>query len=219
MSKTVYSLVLSDDVVAQIDRLAYRRGTNRSNMVNQILAEYVSYVTPEKRMQDTFRRIEALLSGQEALQLLLQPSDTMMTLRSPLAFKYNPTVRYSVELYRAPTDEIGELRVSLRTQNSNLLLYMMQFFRMWATLENRYIGARRYTAEDGKFTRGLTLTAQDGKTATLDSEALGALLCDYVKLFDASLKAFFYHLEDPQTAAGEIEARYRAYLSEQPVIL
>ena len=55
MKKTVYSLVLSEDVVAEIDRLAYHNGTNRSNMINQILAEYVSYVTPEKKMQDIFR--------------------------------------------------------------------------------------------------------------------------------------------------------------------
>ncbi|MBR6623769.1 MAG: ribbon-helix-helix protein, CopG family, partial [Ruminococcus sp.] len=59
MQKSVYSIVLSDDVVAQIDRLAYRHNTNRSNMINQILAEYVSYVTPEKRMQDTFARMES----------------------------------------------------------------------------------------------------------------------------------------------------------------
>ena len=39
MKKTVYSLVLSEDVVREIDKLATRRGTNRSNMVNQILAE------------------------------------------------------------------------------------------------------------------------------------------------------------------------------------
>ena len=47
--KNVYSIVLSSDVVDKIDRLAYERGTNRSNMINQILAEYVSYTTPEKR--------------------------------------------------------------------------------------------------------------------------------------------------------------------------
>ena len=39
MAKSVYSLVLRDEVVAEIDRLAYRMNTNRSNMINQILAE------------------------------------------------------------------------------------------------------------------------------------------------------------------------------------
>ena len=102
MQKSVYSIVLSDDVVAQIDRLAYRHNTNRSNMINQILAEYVSYVTPEKRMQDTFRRMESILQAADTFQVLMQPTDSTLTLRSAIAYKYNPSVRYAVELYRTP---------------------------------------------------------------------------------------------------------------------
>ena len=52
MSKSVYSLVLSDDVVAAVDRAAYALGSSRSNLINQILAEYVSFITPEKRRKD-----------------------------------------------------------------------------------------------------------------------------------------------------------------------
>lgn len=62
MQKNLYSLILSENVVAAVDRLAHSMNTNRSNMVNQILAEYVSYVTPEKRMRQIFQRLEAILS-------------------------------------------------------------------------------------------------------------------------------------------------------------
>ena len=93
MQKSVYSIVLSDDVVAQIDRLAYRHNTNRSNMINQILAEYVSYVTPDKRMQDTFRRMESILQAADTFQVLMQPTVSTLNLRSAIAFKYNPSVR------------------------------------------------------------------------------------------------------------------------------
>ena len=41
MKKAVYSLVLSEDVVDAVDRMAYSRGTSRSNLINQILAEAV----------------------------------------------------------------------------------------------------------------------------------------------------------------------------------
>ena len=41
MNKSLFSLILSEDVVAAVDRLAYSRGTIRSIMVNQILSEYV----------------------------------------------------------------------------------------------------------------------------------------------------------------------------------
>ena len=54
MKKSVYSLVLSDDVVEAVDRAAYQNGLSRSAMVNQILADYVSYTTPEKRMREIF---------------------------------------------------------------------------------------------------------------------------------------------------------------------
>ena len=39
MKKNLYSLTLSDDVVREVDALAHRMGTNRSALVNQILAD------------------------------------------------------------------------------------------------------------------------------------------------------------------------------------
>ena len=45
MKKTLYSLVLNDEVVREVDALAHRMGTNRSNLINQILAVYVNYIT------------------------------------------------------------------------------------------------------------------------------------------------------------------------------
>ena len=72
MNKSVYSIVLSDDVVAEIDRLAYREGTSRSNMINQILAQYVSYTTPEKRLSDIFSKAVELVESMDQLQVMLQ---------------------------------------------------------------------------------------------------------------------------------------------------
>ena len=100
MKKSVYSLVLSDDVVAQIDRLAYRQGANRSGFINQILAEYVSYVTPEQRIRDIFQRIGGAFSAYDGIRAEGVPTGSVMALQSALVYKYNPTVRYQVELYR-----------------------------------------------------------------------------------------------------------------------
>ena len=36
MKKSVYSLVLMDDVVKAIDDMAYKLNTSRSNLINQI---------------------------------------------------------------------------------------------------------------------------------------------------------------------------------------
>ena len=69
MKKTLYSLMLSDDVVREIDAMAHRYGTNRSNLINQILAEHVDLVTPERRIRDIFRQMETLLLGDRELRM------------------------------------------------------------------------------------------------------------------------------------------------------
>ena len=55
MGKSVYSVVLSDEVIEAVDEMAYRMKTSRSNLINQILAERVSYTTPEMRIREIFR--------------------------------------------------------------------------------------------------------------------------------------------------------------------
>ena len=100
MAKTMYSLMLSEDVVNAIDALAHRAGTNRSQMINMILAEYISYRTPEQRMREMFDSMERMLPADSPLQVMLRSSDSMLNLRSALAFKYNPTIRYTLELER-----------------------------------------------------------------------------------------------------------------------
>ena len=215
MNKSVYSLVLTDDVVAEIDRIAYENGTSRSNTVNQILAEYVSYDTPEKRIREVFSEVENLLTGSSRFQVMMQPSDSMFSLRSALAYKYNPTVRYSVELNRNLQPAIGELRVSVRSQNSALRLYMLQFFKLWSRIEQNLVGHVECAMADDRYIRRLAV-AEDRK---LDNEALGQAIAEYIRLFDTALKLFFNHLDQPETAIARVESLYGDYLRKNPAIL
>lgn len=215
MNKSVYSLVLTDDVVAEIDRIAYENGTSRSNTVNQILAEYVSYDTPEKRIREVFSEVENLLTGSSRFQVMMQPSDSMFSLRSALAYKYNPTVRYSVELNRNLQPAIGELRVSVRSQSSELRLYMLQFFKLWSRIEQNLVGHVECAMADDRYIRRLAV-AEDRK---LDNEALGQAIAEYIRLFDTALKLFFNHLDQPETAIARVESLYGDYLRKNPAIL
>ncbi len=216
MNKSVYSLVLMDDVVEQIDRVAYEMNTSRSNMINQILAEYVSYMTPEKRMREIFSAVEQQLACGSTFQVLLQPSDTMFSLRSALAYKYNPTVRYSVELYRNAKPLLGELRVSLRSQNSTLLLYLLQFFKLWVRVEESFLGRTESTVEDGRFIRKLVLRSEGAEP---DNETVGEAIAAYIDLFDRALKAFFANLSDPQRAVVQVQRLYVDYLHGQRILI
>ena len=203
MDKSVYSLVLSDDVVSEIDRMAYELNTSRSKMINGILADYVSYETPEKRMRQVFDRIDNMLVG-DMFQRLLQPSDSMFSLRSALSYKYNPTIRYSVELYQNAAPWIGELRVSVRSQNSTLMLTMLQFFKLWSRIEASYIGRTEYSIEDGRYVRKLRLPRENAS----DYTAVGEAIASYIGVFDRAIKTYFENLTSPQYAVVAVEKIY-----------
>ena len=61
MSKSVYSLVLTDQVVEAIDALAYTMGTSRSALIDRILAGHVSYTTPDMRINNIFDSVSRLM--------------------------------------------------------------------------------------------------------------------------------------------------------------
>ncbi|MCR4726050.1 MAG: hypothetical protein K5753_02390 [Clostridia bacterium] len=199
MKKNVYSLVLSENVIAAVDRLAYERHTNRSNLINQILAEYVSYETPEMRMQNVFDRMQALLGS--AFQPLENASPTMLTLRSALSYKYNPTVRYQVELYRMPQVAVGELKVSMRTQSATLSLLVMRFFKLWIEIEKAHHPDSVATVTDGRLVKRFV-------SETLDSEIVADGISAYVDAFDHALKTFFCYSDRPEIAEANVEKTY-----------
>ena len=208
MKKTVYSLVLSEDVIREVDKLAYQSGTNRSNMVNQILAEYVSLITPEKRMSHLLAEVRRHFAEAAGFQLPEGGSAGMMNLRTALRYKYNPTVRYCLELSR-DNNSIGTLRVSLRTQNMQLILRMMDFYNLWDAVEKIFIGPQNSIIEGERYYRVLMLQS---------AVPQGYLLADYITTFDAALKLFFAEQEPLSRATrGKIERLYRDYTERQGV--
>lgn len=213
MNKSVYSLVLSDEIVQEIDRLAYEAGTSRSGMINQILADYLRYTTPEKRMREVFDAIEHMLMG-SVFEPQLQPSDSMFSLRSALDYKYNPSVRYSVELYKNARPLLGELRVSIRSQNSALVLAMLQFFKLWTRIETAYVGRVECAMEDGRYIRKLRLTDD-----TADNERIGEGIAAYIRLFDRALKTYFEYLNEPAAAVASVEKLYVSHIHSGGMIL
>lgn len=127
MKKTLYSLMLNEEVVREIDRMAHRMGTNRSALINQILADYTSVMTPERRIESIFHEIEQLVAPARDLVPFFAPHTTSMSLKSSLEYKYRPTVKYEVALYGDKQEGLGELAVIFRTQSAALLQSMTQF--------------------------------------------------------------------------------------------
>ncbi len=216
MKKTLYSLTLSDDVVREIDNLAHRRGTNRSALVNQILAEYVDLITPERRINDIFQQIGELLSADRELVPFVAPNASTMSMKSSLQYRYRPTVKYSVELYRDRSGALGELSVVFRTQSESLLTAMDTFFRLWKAIEDELIAGylprpTEYALYNGRFTRTIALSAgRDYST----NDIAGAISA-YVRLFDRLMKGY---LAGSLTAEG-VRSEYIRWLRAGSIIL
>lgn len=213
MKKTLYSLVLNDEVVREVDALAHRMGTNRSNLINQILAEYVNYTTPEQRINEVLSAIEALMAPSRELVPFFSPNSYSMSLKSSLEYKYRPTVKYEVELYRGAGEQIGELTVLFRTQSMALIQGMTDFFRLWKQIEDAHLqpltGAKiNYALYDGKFLRSIAAPDKDCTT-----QELASALSDYITLFDKLLKGYLADRYSPH----EIEGAYCSYLNNAPI--
>ncbi len=205
MKKAVYSLVLSEDVVAAVDAMAYTRGTSRSNLINQILAEAVGYVTPERRMADILQTLAAQMNGMYQMQE--QATEGMLTIRSPLRYRYKPTIRYRVELYRQPEQAIGVLHASFRTQSRPLLDDATAFFESWAAQERAHgiCTESDYRIADGSWDRRFRIAADQEEQS---AQAYGKAISEYIKRVDAALKAYFAALPDKAAAETAVAARF-----------
>lgn len=208
MKKTLYSLMLDEGVVQEVDNLAHRLGTNRSSLINQILAEYVDYTTPEQRINDVLSTIEELMSPSRELVPFFAPNSFSMSLKSSLQYKYRPTVKYEVELYRGNEPSIGALSVVFRTQSQALISAMTDFFRLWKRIEDVHLQSltgisHEYALYDGKFMRALAAPDTD-----CTSEELANAIAEYIKLFDKLLKCYLAGSLD----AHEIEAAYYSFM-------
>jgi len=219
MDKSMYSLMLMDSVIKEIDRLAYEQGTNRSNLINHILAEYLQIKTPEMQIKEIFILMTERLGNLAGFKVQALPSDFCIAIKSPLEYKYRPTIKYSVEIYRTYGDTIGELRVVFRTQHIELLRRLAEFFDLWMGMESFYIqklfknASIRYSVDEGRFKRTFMFPAsQEAVTNDMLSKAIG----DYIEMFDSVLKFYLYN---PQAGAEEIEHRYVDYLKNGLIII
>ena len=216
MKKSMYSLILMDDVVREVDKLAQAQNTNRSNLINQILAEYVSFITPEKRISTIFNYIDALI-GNNTFNSFISPNDRTMSLKSSLDYKYRPTIKYEVELYRSYEQTIGELKIVFRTQSVQLLYKLSDFFHMWTQMEKIYLKNINhkqfveYSFENGKITRTFVLPSE----REYDTEEIAKAISDYIMMIDDIIKAY---LSDNHVSISSIEKRYINYLNSSIIL-
>ena len=172
------------------------------------------------RMRAIFDEMEKLMQGVDSFQIQPQPSDAMLTIRSALRYKYKPTIRYGVELYRGSGNVVGALKVSFRTQSQPLLEMLTAFFELWAKLEGHYrsqlkLPPCQYAIEGGKFIR--KFAPEGGKE--LSDQQLADGMSEYIRMFDSAIKSFFAAGGEEAQALPEMETIYRKYLNGASILM
>lgn len=206
MSKSIYSLVLDDKLVSMIDALANKQGKSRSAAVNEILARELEYETKEMRSRNMLSIINNTLSESDAFGILMQ--DTSMLLRSVLAYKYNPTVRYTLEVQ----SKGATLRVNVRSRSEVFINRYEAFLNAWYEAENECKRGELCSYADGRFSRKMY-------ALTESTEETAAAMAEYIQSFDNALKSYFIEAENKDAAKNTVEEIYHDYISEYGKIL
>ncbi len=208
MKRSVYSLVLMDDVVKAVDEEAYRLGTSRSNLINQIVAEHLSCITPEMRMREIFNSVTEFASSSFKIQQ--QQSVSLMNLKTVLEYKYRPAVNYKVELEREPNNFLGRMRIYIRTRNQLLISMFNNFFIYRIDFEKKCLSELGYNDYEfelysGSFTRKLI-------NGAFDSKKTGTAISMYLAHINKALQLYF---SSPESFPSHmIENEYRQFLEQ-----
>ncbi len=181
MKKNIYSIILIEEIVKSIDEIAYSKNTNRSGLINQILADYLMFTTPE----DNFRKIfeEIVKQVNEKIQIQPQRSVNTLAMKTVVFYKYNPTIKYFVEINLKDLQYSAEFRVSSRSQNSLLLLRLNGFFEFWIELESGHHENIIHDERNARFTRRFT--------NIVNHQNFAYRIGEYINTFDESLKLYF----------------------------
>ena len=109
-------------------------------MLDRLLADYLTIETVDMKMENALINMGKLIERYSGLRFTNLPSNSMAFVQSALLYKYNPTVKYSVELF--PAGDLGQLKISLRTTSATLFTLMEDFYKLFISLEKKYIGER-----------------------------------------------------------------------------
>lgn len=223
MDKSMYTLILLDELVDAVDRLAYENSASRSGIINQILAQHLSMITPEMRIAEIYAAAARVAASHQALQVQNQQAGSMLVVKSAIHYKYNPTIRYSVEITVSDRAYTGEFKVLSRSQSDALLSRLTVFYELWSQVEHTCLSEKfstlqlKYSIAGGRFRRWLILE-REGES--FDSHGLGEAIGKYIGAFDAGVNLYFSarYGVDAETFSA-IQELYRQYLREAPTAI
>jgi hypothetical protein len=164
-------------------------------------------------MREIFSLVEQMLDGK--FLLAPQNSGSVMAVKTPLKFKYRPTVKYSVELFRSFSGCVGRLKVTLRTQSEELIGLTNRFFEYWSGLEQKYLGE----FFSGKFPCAIspkcyTRDFYEVGSGNLTDSEIAQAISEYIAIFNNAITLYFENAHDLPKAQSLCEQTYKGYLQK-----
>jgi len=208
MIKSVYSLMLFDEIVEKIDQMAYTRNTNRSQLINDILAEKIGMVTPEQKIQKILEQLDVNFS--DTLSVSQINKNSSIQFGKSLKYKYRPKVRYSYEFISSERGKYAVLKISSRTKSENLNDHFNEFFNLITTIEKEQNEDADLVEPqiNHKFVREF----KDEGELSQDIETVTENLTRYLKMIDRAMNAYFSSIDERKNNINSLlEEIYKYY--------
>ena len=218
MKKTTYSIVLNKDVIGKIDNMAFLMNTNRSNLINNILSEYVSIETPQNAINHVFEVVRDGAKAGANLQLEENSAKSVVVTKSALKYKYNPSIKYILGMYYDKDKFIGSLKIMIRTQNEKLITLLEQFFNILEATEKGYIDFKEnsfHKVENGKLERIFVFPNDDEHS----SDKIGSAVFNYMDMIDGLIKIYFRNFENLGYTVDTIDKLYKTYIQKCEIVV
>ncbi|MBQ6238910.1 MAG: ribbon-helix-helix protein, CopG family [Firmicutes bacterium] len=210
MNKSMYSLILTDEVVEKIDEMAYQQGMSRSQMIDHLLAREAGLYTPEQRtrmlVKETADRVSTVLPS---LKLQIRSNWGSMEMATYVRYKYNPSVKYSFDIVTAGGQPVGCLRLSSRTTSTEVQTLLNQYLDTLSRIDAA--GAKLFLIEPASsgriFTRNVLLPRLFTNADDIEAAADHLSLC--ISLLEKTMQTYFRTLGDPDLQKTELISAYR----------
>ncbi len=213
MKKSIYSLMLFDEIVEKIDQMAYVNYTNRSQLINEILAEHLGIVTPEQKIQTVLETLKD--NFKDTLSISQVNKNSSIQFGKSLKYKYRPKVKYSIEFVGVGGQKYAVLKISSRTKSVDLNRHFDNFFEIICELEAQHISEGEFIYETSANHKFIREFREEG-SVTQDPKQVVSLLTSYLKMIDSAIDVYF---ENPtQDVKPVIQSLYQDYLREKNAV-
>lgn len=210
MRKSIYSLVLPEELVAGIDLQAQAKNRSRSQFIEEILAGHLSLNTPQTSVNRLLEDIYEELGRESGLEMLARNKGNAIQMRASLRYKYSPKVKYIFDVKSRRNAFDGLLKIIPRTQSDSFMNLLVKFFDELNVYERASLqdlpsrqvalweplSRNGYSFDGSRFMKPILM----GDMKSPGDEEASKRVSAYIRCVHDAIDLFFKLHENPQTA-------------------